>query len=352
MSAYFNNIHPAYIYPGARILLADDIQMDQQVFRDLIRPWQMKIDVVTNGRDAVEAVHKHGYQMIFLDQMMPEMEGNQAAELIHQYSDAPIIMITSNFEEQDLTEYPCCGGVVFLAKPIRLQVLQQILDTYMPREYRCDAHCYGESRSISREGIDVSKGILETFIREVRLLARDLPTYAKQDIELFRIKVHGIKGSSGQLGKSVLSEAAEAMEIAAKTRDWAYIESHMQSFRWKILTTAEELEAEWEYSTEQAEREYSVEYEGREYRAEHAERKRSAEHAVREESRICEENQGVKKLFELLHAGFDGYCIKQIESSIYALEHAELTPSERELLAKAKEAYEELEYEAGSALFS
>ena len=328
MSAFSNKIHPAYIYPNAQILLADDMRMNVRIFQELLKPWQMKIDVVTNGREAVEAVHKQHYQMIFLDQMMPEMMGNQAAEIIHQYCDTPIILVTSDLREDDIEEYHRCGGVEVLAKPIEVQVLEQILDTYMPREYRCDVHSQKSCAIMRRDDMGVSKNTLETFAREIRLLARDLPEYAKQDMDLFRVKVHGVKGSSRQIGKTMLSEAAEAMEMAARAKDDTYINAHMQEFRLKILTTVQELETEWEEAIEQIEVSEAV------------------------EQQIGEDAQDVKRMFELLHAGFDGYCMEQIESNIRALEHAKLSQAERELLIKAKRAYEDLEYEAGSALFS
>lgn len=345
MSAFSNKIHPTYIYPGAHILLADDMGMNQKIFCKLVEPWQVQVDVVEDGTEAVEAVHKKKYQMIFLDQMMPKMLGVEAAELIHQYCDVPMILMTANLEDGEKTEYQKYGFVDFLAKPVEISSLQSVLETYMPVEYRCPGDTQEQGTDILWGRTVVDRHILETFVHEVKPLAQELPEYAVKDIDLFRIKVHGIRGSSRQLDEMSLSEAAEAMEQAAKRKDQTYIDSHMQELQQKILAVLEQVEVKLSAGAlpgELSEEENSSTEDGN--------LKTNENPSTADESDSVHYNKS--ELFEQLHAGFDRYRIRQIEESIRALEQEELTSEENEVLEKAKDACEDFEYEAGSALFS
>lgn len=69
---YTERIQPTWIYPGAHVLLADDMRINQEIFQELAAPWRFTLDVVRNGKEAVEAAARKEYQLIFLDQRMPE----------------------------------------------------------------------------------------------------------------------------------------------------------------------------------------------------------------------------------------------------------------------------------------
>lgn len=318
-AVFAGNIRPDFIYPKARVLLADDIEISQEIFRELALPWKFEIDFVKNGKEAVDAVHKRGYQMIFLDQMMPEMTGDEAAEEIRRYCDTPLILMTSNVSENVAGECLKHGYTDFLAKPIDMMLLQKVVEQHMPKSYRQDP-CWEEGERVAAGEVQAYRRTLQTFVREVEPLAGELEEYAGLDPELFRVKAHGIKGASRQIGRISVGETAEIMEMAAKTGNMAFIQSHLADFLRELSEAVEDVRLELAQIPE-------------------------VEEPVRQE--IYE----TKELWEHLKQGFDTYNIKQIEESIRLLEEAVLSEDEIRLLEQAKEACEDLDYERGSALF-
>lgn len=316
------SVQPAFTCPGAKVLLAEDMHISQETFRKLVTPWRFEVAFASNGAEAVEMARKESYQMIFLDQMMPEMTGDEAAVKIREFSDVPIIMMTADISDDMRSEYLKRGFADFVPKPIEFSTLQRIIETYMPGEYR-HVPVSEETRGISPDGCCrkvTNKRTLETFIHEVELIAEELPACADENLELFRIKVHGIKGASRGIGKIPLGEQAEIMEMAAKAENLKFIHEHMEDLLKEVRETVREAYEELKAMPDLPK-----------------------EH---EDGTIDK-----KQMFARLKEGFDNYQLAEVEYCIRLLEEAVLTAEERELLLRVKAACEELDYEEGSALF-
>lgn len=323
-SAVFkHSIRPSWVYPKARVLLADDMKINQEIFKELAVPWRFAIDFVKNGKEAVEAMRKQDYQMVFLDQMMPGMTGEEAAEQIRGFCDAPLILMTANLSDETRIDCVRYGFSDFLAKPINMAVFQKMIELYMPKEYRMDPDMGDGQFPFADDvrSVRAYQRTLETFVQEVEPLAEKLSEYVEQNFEFFRVKVHGIKGASRQIGRISVSESAEIMEMAAKTDNRAYIRSHLEDFRRELQEVVEEV------------------------------RQELFQLPVPEDAAGPKTHE-TQELFGQLKEGFDAYNIRQIEESIRMLEDTELSEEEAGLLERAKAACEELDYETGSALFS
>lgn len=322
MFSFDCSAQPAFTCPGAKVLLAEDMRISQETFRNLVTPWRFEVAFASNGAEAVEMARKESYQMIFLDQMMPEMMGDDAAVKIREFSDVPLIMMTADISDDMRSEYLKRGFADFVPKPIEISTLQHIIETYMPGEYR-HVPVSEETWDISLDDCYrevTSKRTLETFIHEVEPLAEKLPAYLEKNLELFRIKVHGIKGASRGIGKIPLGEQAEIMEMAAKAENLKFIHEHMEDFREKIYETLREAQEELKAMPD-----------------------------------LPKEHEGgtldKEQMFARLKEGFDNYQLAEVEHCIRLLEEAVLTTEELDLLERAKAACEELDYEEGSALF-
>lgn len=321
-TAYNRSVKPAFTYPKAKVLLAEDMRINQEIFRELVVPWKFEVAFASTGREAVEMAQKENYQMIFLDQMMPEMMGDDAAVKIREFSDAPLVMMTANVSDEMRHTYRKQGFVDFIPKPIEISSLQRTIELHMPKEYRNDPS-FAEARGTfadERSREMANKRTLETFIREVEPLAEKLPAYLEKNMQLFRIKVHGIKGVSHGIGKVTLGEWAEIMEMAAKTNNLKFIREHIEDFCEKIRETLKEAREELK-----------------------------AMPAIPEEH--YDGTVDKKEVFSQLKTGFDNYQLAEIERCIKLLEEAVLTAEELDLLERAKTACEEMDYEEGSALF-
>lgn len=166
---------------------------------------------------------------------------------------------------------------------------------------------------------EVYRRILDTYEKEMRPIMKELPRYLREDKELFRVKIHGLKGASRQLGKQDVGDFAEQMEMAVKNNNLEYIYSNLEYFLQVLETALEEISKQRDdipvMKKETPKKEYSI-----------------------------------NELFLELKKGFDSYNLKQIENVLSRLEEVKLDEAQTKLLQQLQEACNELEYEKGSQL--
>ena len=122
--------------PEAKILLVDDNQINLGVAEALMAPYQMQIDCAASGKQAVQAVTEVDYDLIFLDHMMPEMDGVETLKVIRSLpnkkkSAVPVIALTANVTKEAQELYKKEWFDVFIPKPIDIRLLDQILMRYL-----------------------------------------------------------------------------------------------------------------------------------------------------------------------------------------------------------------------------
>ena len=120
----------------AHILVVDDNTTNLQVAQGLMAPYRMKIDVSTSGFEAIEMVKKNHYDAIFMDHMMPEMDGIEAARYIRKiegnyYKNVPIIALTANAMSDARDQFLQAGMNDFVAKPIEMRELHRVIKKYI-----------------------------------------------------------------------------------------------------------------------------------------------------------------------------------------------------------------------------
>lgn len=120
----------------ARILVVDDNTTNLQVAQGLMAPYRMKIDVTTSGFEAIEMVKKTRYHAIFMDHMMPEMDGIETARYIRglegeYYSQVPIIALTANAMSDARDLFLESGMNDFVAKPIEMRELHRVIKKFV-----------------------------------------------------------------------------------------------------------------------------------------------------------------------------------------------------------------------------
>ena len=120
----------------AHILVVDDNTTNLQVAQGLMAPYRMKIDVSTSGFEAIEMVKKNRYDAIFMDHMMPEMDGIEAARYIRKmegsyFKNVPIIALTANAMSDARDQFLQAGMNDFVAKPIEMRELHRVIKKYI-----------------------------------------------------------------------------------------------------------------------------------------------------------------------------------------------------------------------------
>jgi signal transduction histidine kinase/CheY-like chemotaxis protein len=122
----------------ARVLVVDDVQTNLDVARGLMLPYKLTIDCVLSGRDAIDRVQKEDvhYNAIFMDHMMPEMDGVEATQIIRKINTdyaktVPIIALTANAISGNEKKFLSSGFNAFISKPIDIMRLNTILNQYV-----------------------------------------------------------------------------------------------------------------------------------------------------------------------------------------------------------------------------
>lgn len=117
------------------ILVVDDVPLNLKVVEVLLKPFGANVELVNNGKDALEMMKQKKYDLILLDHMMPGMDGvetlKQAREISDYYKDAAIIAMTGNASVTARDEYLCMGFTDYLEKPIQQDKMKEILRAYI-----------------------------------------------------------------------------------------------------------------------------------------------------------------------------------------------------------------------------
>jgi len=115
-----------------KILVAEDVELNQYLVKHIMESWGFTVNIVNNGREAVEMVQKNNYDLVLMDIQMPEMDGMEATRQIRQLKNAqkasvPIIALTANALKGDSEKYIAAGMNDFLPKPFNEQKLFLII---------------------------------------------------------------------------------------------------------------------------------------------------------------------------------------------------------------------------------
>lgn len=126
-----------FVAENANVLVVDDNLVNIKVFTALLKNSKMKIDTALSGMEAIEKVKENKYDIIFLDHMMPEMDGEVTFIKMKEdnyIQDTPVIMLTANAISGMKEHFMDMGFAGYLSKPIDYDLLDKILRKYLTKE--------------------------------------------------------------------------------------------------------------------------------------------------------------------------------------------------------------------------
>jgi len=230
--------------PNGRILIVDDVNTNLQVAQGLMRPYGLSIDTVNSGFEAIEKIsNKEEYDIIFMDHMMPIMDGIEATKIIREtgYTN-PIVALTANAIVGKAEMFLTNGFDAFIAKPIDSFELDQVLKSLI-KDKNPGGHI-----EVIKTPVDSSK-MKKMFVLDAKnaltVLNRILSTLSETDdgdLELYTVTVHGIKSALDGIGEKSLSGFAYRLEQAGKDRNADYIVSMTPAFITELINLAEKYE--------------------------------------------------------------------------------------------------------------
>ena len=266
--------------PKAKILVVDDVEMNLKVAQSYIKQTGAKVDLACSGEECLRMVCQEKYDMIFLDHMMPQMDGVETLRAMKQLENdlnakTPVIVLTANAIVGAKEKYMKDGFTDYLPKPIREDELMEMLRSYLPEEL---VETEESAESIeSAEHIEKTENVTGTENTErgarantalpddtvcPRSLEERFPmlntqagflycmedeafyleiigtyveedkrevletAYAEESWQDYQTYAHALKSTSLTIGAEELSAHAKALEQAAKDADYQYIREH------------------------------------------------------------------------------------------------------------------------------
>ena len=234
--------HESFKAPDARILVVDDTQMNLIVVAGLLEKTRVKIDTAPGGAEALGMTKTTHYDLIYMDQMMPEIDGTETMHRIRRQKDGanldtPVICLTADAVSGAREEYLAEGFTDYLSKPVEWADLEASLRKYLPAEKVIVSHeeeTHEEDTQLVTELQEFYSGIeglnyadavkfcsnediltktLETFYKSIDTNAGSIEDFLRTgDIRNYTIKVHALKSSARLIGAGQLSEDAKYLE--------------------------------------------------------------------------------------------------------------------------------------------
>jgi CheY-like chemotaxis protein/HPt (histidine-containing phosphotransfer) domain-containing protein len=234
------------------ILLVEDNPINRQLAMALLAKRGAAVAEAENGREALEALAKHDYDLVLMDVQMPEMDGFEATQAIRKREEetgkhVPIVAMTAHALKGDRERCLACGMDDYLAKPIKRQDLFQLLDRYsqkLPAEEACppvvtpaakqaaQAANLSQAAPVEEESdtvdlpsaLDRADGdrqlvseLLYTFSHQAPQFLTNLQAaLGRADYDLIQKTAHTLKGASANLSCNRLRWQAERLEQLAK----------------------------------------------------------------------------------------------------------------------------------------
>lgn len=125
--------------PDAHVLVVDDNQMNIRVIDGLLKQYGIKVTTALSGQEALDKIETKDYDFVFMDHMMPEMDGVETFKRIRKkpgiyYQNVPVVALTANAIAGSREMFMEEGFADFLAKPVEISVLERMLKRVLPRE--------------------------------------------------------------------------------------------------------------------------------------------------------------------------------------------------------------------------
>ncbi len=257
--------------PDSHILVVDDNALNLEVIRGLLKATEINIETVRSGEACLNKVTKNHYDLIFLDHMMPEMDGLETLEQLklmdHKCKGVPVIVLTANAIEGMKEMYLEAGFNDYLSKPVAGSVLEAMLAKYLPKEKIIESTGNDQASpdknagsketapalkmpdmsapedkvlqhvnidkalSFCGDDMDFMLSVAKLYVEESPQMLKDLDrTYKEKNWKEFATYAHALKSNSRTLGIRDLTDAALGLENAGKAEDENYIRENYGPF--------------------------------------------------------------------------------------------------------------------------
>lgn len=218
--------------PSARILVVDDDTLNQRMMQLLLRRDGHMVDVVSSGLEAIDAVKRQKYDVVFMDLQMPVMDGVETSRRIREWENGGqhtfIVAVTASYLPEKGQELFEAGIDNYVSKPFELEHIQRLLKyslsarstAIIPVESAVQYEVPAEAVLDIRKGIKQVGGDVEAYRELLSDFIGDLPgrlqmiqdTFARKDLVSLARAAHNLNGIAASLGASQLSQYAQKLD--------------------------------------------------------------------------------------------------------------------------------------------
>jgi len=252
--------------PYGKVLIVDDVESNLFVARGLMLPYGLNVDIVSSGFEAIDKV-KAGtvYDIIFMDHMMPKMDGLEATKIIRELGyKHPVVALTANALIGQAKIFLDNGFDEFISKPIDIRQLNSVLnklirDKQTP-EVIAAARAHRPEKAAVIEEMDmhndklllVSAQDAKKALTVFETTLQNLKNASDEDLSLFALKAHSMKSVLANIGENTLSQMAFELEKAGKENNRVAIEQKTQGIidALRLIILKSELEEQKKTATQ------------------------------------------------------------------------------------------------------
>ncbi len=263
---------PMFEAPDARVLVVDDNKMNRKVFRALLSKTKIQVDEAGSGRECLSMVGENYYDIIFMDHMMPQMDGLETYQAMKEMEDypckkTPVVVVTANAVIGAKDRYIIKEGFrAYLSKPIDYRKLEKIIKTLLKKDLIHTVEQTAEEPEVMEDELPIVNGLdwgyaekhfnsREDMLQTIAFFRGAIEADAAKlqdlycDIEAtdgfknFCTQIHSMKNSAATVGIIPLAGTAKVMEDAARSNQKAPIDAMMPIFTEKWLSYKELLQA-------------------------------------------------------------------------------------------------------------
>ncbi len=238
----------SFTAPDAEILIVDDNSVNLTVAEGLLEPLEMHIDTAESAQSAIDKLHRKPYDLIFMDHMMPEVDGVEATHIIrrlmHEYDDVPIIALTANAISGAKDMFMKEGMNDFVAKPIEVSDIVAKIKRWLPsnkivplgaerRIFRKkqeealpdEIECLNKAEALKLLGSEkLFRNVLKEYFCSIDKKSDSIEQhFLGNRIREYTIEVHALKSSSRQIGADEVSILAAELEKAGNDNNTSMI---------------------------------------------------------------------------------------------------------------------------------
>jgi signal transduction histidine kinase/CheY-like chemotaxis protein/HPt (histidine-containing phosphotransfer) domain-containing protein len=280
--------------PYGKVLVVDDLETNLDVMKGLLMPYGLEVDTATSGKEAIDRIRsgEANYDVVFMDHMMPEMDGIEATKIIRRETGVPcaqqtaIVALTANAVAGNREMFLSSGFTDFISKPIDINQLDMVLNRWVrdkqseavlqdaekqKPERAKDGGGFGRGQFDGEgdwllehpvEGIDFAAAlmlyggsgaaymsILKSFVAHTPPLLEKMDIHLESSLAGYAIEVHGLKGTCNAIGAPAAAEAARELELASREGDFDLVRRKHGPLREQVLELTKQLKTildKWE----------------------------------------------------------------------------------------------------------